>query len=122
MFTAFPESTYHECPALALAKLYANTMVTTLNNRAFLKRMRPSAAPTTISLQGSAVFASDAPRYPGYSTGNTSTQVNSLGPFSSDIPLKGASVSVLVFQCLMTALMPTVDHRRSQSETWTLMS
>ncbi|KAI0326383.1 hypothetical protein GY45DRAFT_1373999 [Cubamyces sp. BRFM 1775] len=38
MFAALPQTLYHECPALALAKLYANMMVTSLNNRAFLQR------------------------------------------------------------------------------------
>ncbi|KAI0768342.1 hypothetical protein BD413DRAFT_614651 [Trametes elegans] len=36
MFAALPQTLYHECPALALAKLYANMLLTSLNNRAFL--------------------------------------------------------------------------------------
>ncbi|OBZ73415.1 hypothetical protein A0H81_07273 [Grifola frondosa] len=33
-----PKTLLHECPALLLTKLYANTLVTNFNNRAFLKR------------------------------------------------------------------------------------
>lgn len=38
MFSALPQTLYHECPALALSKLYANMMLASLNNRAFLRQ------------------------------------------------------------------------------------
>ncbi|EIW53744.1 uncharacterized protein TRAVEDRAFT_81795, partial [Trametes versicolor FP-101664 SS1] len=38
MFSALPQTLYHECPALALAKLYANMMLASLNNRAFIRQ------------------------------------------------------------------------------------
>ncbi|OJT05447.1 hypothetical protein TRAPUB_3736 [Trametes pubescens] len=38
MFSALPQTLYHECPALALSKLYANMMLASLNNRAFIRR------------------------------------------------------------------------------------
>lgn len=44
LFAALPGTIYYECPALILAKLYANTMVTSLNNRAFLQIQKPSVA------------------------------------------------------------------------------
>ncbi|KAI1798468.1 hypothetical protein LXA43DRAFT_32739 [Ganoderma leucocontextum] len=42
LFAALPGTVYYEFPALILAKLYANTMVTSLNNRAFLHKLRPN--------------------------------------------------------------------------------
>ncbi|KAI0358346.1 hypothetical protein OH77DRAFT_1263959 [Trametes cingulata] len=36
-FTAIPNTLLHECPALVLAKLYSNTILVSLNNRAFLR-------------------------------------------------------------------------------------
>ncbi|KAM5543747.1 hypothetical protein V8D89_002364 [Ganoderma adspersum] len=42
LFAALPGTVYYEFPALILAKLYANTLVTSLNNRAFLHKLRPS--------------------------------------------------------------------------------
>ncbi|KAI0831845.1 hypothetical protein BC628DRAFT_558690 [Trametes gibbosa] len=37
-FTAMPNTLVYECPALVLAKLYANTLVANLNNRAIMQR------------------------------------------------------------------------------------
>jgi len=37
-FTARSDTLLHECPALVLAKLYANTLLVNLNNRAFMRR------------------------------------------------------------------------------------
>lgn len=42
LFAALPGTVYYEFPALILAKLYANTLVTSLNNRAFLYKLRPN--------------------------------------------------------------------------------
>ncbi|KAI0788169.1 hypothetical protein C8Q74DRAFT_661064 [Fomes fomentarius] len=36
-FTAYSDTLLHECPAVVLAKLYANTFVASLNNRALMK-------------------------------------------------------------------------------------
>nr|VWO97798.1 Carrier domain-containing protein [Ganoderma boninense] len=41
LFAALPGTVYYEFPSLILAKLYANTLVTSLNNRAFLHKLRP---------------------------------------------------------------------------------
>ncbi|PIL27264.1 hypothetical protein GSI_10409 [Ganoderma sinense ZZ0214-1] len=42
LFAALPGTVYYEFPSLILAKLYANTLVTSLNNRAFLHKLRPN--------------------------------------------------------------------------------
>ncbi|OBZ73413.1 hypothetical protein A0H81_07271 [Grifola frondosa] len=47
LFSAIPNQLYHECPALILAKLYANTMVTSLNNRTFLAAKHAAVHETT---------------------------------------------------------------------------
>ncbi|OBZ65528.1 hypothetical protein A0H81_14469 [Grifola frondosa] len=38
LFTSLPSTLLHECPALVLPKLYTNTLVASLNNRAFMAR------------------------------------------------------------------------------------
>ncbi|OJT07297.1 hypothetical protein TRAPUB_1850 [Trametes pubescens] len=53
MFSALPQTLYHECPALALAKLYANMMLASLNNRAFIRQ----EAATSSALHTTSGFA-----------------------------------------------------------------
>lgn len=66
LFAALPGTVYYEFPALILAKLYANTLVTSLNNRAFLHKLRPNV--NTMSGSDSAPSSSRA--YNGGITSN----------------------------------------------------
>ncbi|TBU38210.1 hypothetical protein BD309DRAFT_1058471, partial [Dichomitus squalens] len=38
LYAALPGTSYYTCPSAVLAKLYANTMITSLNNRAYIPR------------------------------------------------------------------------------------
>ncbi|TBU27777.1 hypothetical protein BD311DRAFT_365070 [Dichomitus squalens] len=56
LFAALPGTIYYEFPAVILAKLYANTMVTSLNNRAFLAIQNQSSATNNGSTKPDTIF------------------------------------------------------------------
>ncbi|KAI0364109.1 hypothetical protein BV20DRAFT_1057476 [Pilatotrama ljubarskyi] len=88
MFVALPNTLYHECPALVLAKLYANMMMASLNNRAFLQQgtMDTSAIHTT---SGFAPSSSSGRRHIGHSVSEMDTVVRMdvLKETDGDYPL-----------------------------------
>ncbi|KAI0737716.1 hypothetical protein C8Q80DRAFT_1276155 [Daedaleopsis nitida] len=114
MFAALPDTLYHECPALALAKLYANMMVTSLNNRAFLQRSRPNIA--TVSMTGSGGGSGTM------AATETTVRVNVLTETDikedSDYPLKNFSVrrDDLALRVLLCVLADQAAQKRTEYE------
>ena len=86
------------CPALALAKLYANMMVTSLNNRAFLQRSRTGI--TAVSMNGeSSTLNTQRGGSGGSAATETMVRVNVItetdSKFGDDYPMKNLSVSLV---------------------------
>ncbi|TFK84677.1 hypothetical protein K466DRAFT_216259 [Polyporus arcularius HHB13444] len=62
-FTAFSDTLLHECPALVLPKLYTNSLMASLNNRVFMRRITDGTiAVDSFPMNGANTFTSTIDR------------------------------------------------------------
>ncbi|KAH9849923.1 hypothetical protein C2E23DRAFT_736374 [Lenzites betulinus] len=71
-FTVIPNTLVYECPALVLAKVYANTLLASLNNRAIMRRFDPNDGTVCLDLRGMLVGSNGGPSGVVFSPGRFS--------------------------------------------------
>jgi len=84
LFAALPNKTYFVCPTLFLGKLYANTLLVTFNNRAFISQRLP---------QNSQSFARGGASNMSFQAGLKFLESDSKGPAGPQVTIMTHSVT-----------------------------
>ncbi|KAJ7695435.1 hypothetical protein B0H17DRAFT_1198667 [Mycena rosella] len=105
LFFGTPNTTYFICPTMVLAKLYANTLLVTFNNRAFIHQTGGTTA------HSSSVNDSYAPR------GSRATASRKSLPFSAGLGLDSGTDT---FTSTYNGKVTVTQHSMTASDTYDL--
>ncbi len=123
LFAALPGTVYYEFPALILAKLYANTLVTSLNNRAFLHKLRTNVHTLSDSdtvTSHSRMFNGGVASTPGHSHSRNMVRVDVLKETRvvSDYELGEFPQVGAIPSFAHSSVDRAVGHRRAETTPW----